>query len=172
MTTPAIVDNAIAIRIVYLLQLPFTDFDAYELGVIDKDGNVLKPVSDMTDKEKNSCTLLHRLIFRIKRLLAKLPGGDSRLKSLVASFLLMRECLENGNDDITEEKILQLSELLTDDEISLYEEIASTAVANVQGLNSEPIVRKKPAMVRRNEKYKYPKFKEFKNGSINNTNHN
>lgn len=168
MTTPPIVDNAIALRIAYMLQLPFVDYDAYKLGVIDEEGNVLKSKSEMTDKEKASITLLHRMIFRIKHLLSKLPGGDSRLKGLVASFLLMREAIENDTYTVTKEQILQLSELVTDDEVKLFEEITSTAVANVQGLDSEPVVNRKPKMVRRNEKYKYPKFKEYNNGTSRN----
>jgi hypothetical protein len=157
----SIVDNAIALRLVYLLQMPFTDFDAYALGVIDSNGNILKKSSQMTQEEKDSVTYLHRLIFRVKRMLASLPGGDSRLKSLVASFLLMRECLEGKRNDILLEDITSLSDLVSSDEISLFEEIASTAVANVQGLDLEPLVNRKPKMVRRNEKRKYPRFKEI-----------
>lgn len=167
-----VLDNAIALRIVYLLQTPFTEFDAYKLGLIDDDGNVLKKKAEMSEKEQDSLSMLHRLVLKVKKMLTKLPGGDSRLKSLVASFLLIKECVEGSRKDIQFEDVDTLTKLVSDDEVLLFEEIASTAVGNVQGLDTEPVVKSKPKMVRRNEKYKYPKFKEFRDGSISNTSNN
>jgi len=87
-----VVDNLIALRILYLLVTPFVKSNAYKLGIIDDKGNYLKKSKDLkTTAERESFSYLHRLVFTLKRLLAKLPGGDNRLKSFVAALYLIKE---------------------------------------------------------------------------------
>ena len=71
---------------------PFNKTRAFELGIIDKNGKVLKPRKTlMTQDEKNAYTLMDTLIFNLKKLLGKVPGGKSRLASYAAALLLLRE---------------------------------------------------------------------------------
>ena len=104
------IDNIIAFRILYMLVTPFEKTDAYRLGIIDKDGNALKKNKDLkTEEEKDSYTNLHRLVFNLKKLLAKVPGGKNQLASIVAAYWLIKESysskLSVTQEDL--EKILQ-----------------------------------------------------------------
>lgn len=89
------IDNLLAFKVMYSLVTPFEKTRAYELGVIDKDGTVLIKIKDQTSEQKESYTLLDRLVFSLKRLLAKLPGGKSQIASLAAAYFLVKESYEN-----------------------------------------------------------------------------
>lgn len=85
------IDNIIAFKILYMLVTPFEKTDAYKNGIIDKDGNPLKKSKDLSSSEKDSYTNLDRLVFSLKRLIGKLPGGKSQLASIVAAYWLIKE---------------------------------------------------------------------------------
>jgi len=75
-----IVDNLIALRILKMMVTPFTDTDAFKLGIIDAHGKNLKKVSTLvSDREKESYTYLHRLVFNMKKIINRLPGGESKI---------------------------------------------------------------------------------------------
>ena len=64
------VDNIIAYKILNLLVTPFENTDAFKLGIIDKNGKELKPMSALhTVQEREAYTLLHRSVFRIKKII-------------------------------------------------------------------------------------------------------
>jgi len=73
------VDALIVFRFIKLLVTPFNKQAAYREGIIDMHGNRMidpetgKPTKLETTKQKSSYTILHKLIFNIKRLLLKLP---------------------------------------------------------------------------------------------------
>lgn len=93
-----VIDNLIAYKVLTMLVKPFRETDAYRLGIIDAKGKVLiKPSALSTQEEKNSYTFLHRLVFNMKKIINKLPGGESKLKSLAAAFFLIKEYYENNN---------------------------------------------------------------------------
>lgn len=92
-----IVDNLIALRIIYLLSTPFEKFDAYKLGLIDANGNNLKKAK--TPQEKNATSMLHRLVWNIKKIINLAPGGKTRIGSLAAAYLLVREAYEKDLSD-------------------------------------------------------------------------
>lgn len=84
--------------LIYLYQFikrlvtPFNKTEAFKLGIIDKNGNVLRKRSELTTSdEKNAYTLYDTLIFNLKKLLGKIPGGKSVLGSFVAGLLLLKE---------------------------------------------------------------------------------
>lgn len=105
-----IVDNLIALRIIYLLSTPFEKFDAYKLGLIDKNGSSLKKAE--TAEEKNATSMLHRLVWNLKKVINLAPGGKSRIGSLVAAYLLVREAEENDyNEFQLEEEIVSKFQL-------------------------------------------------------------
>jgi hypothetical protein len=84
-----IADNLIALRIIWLLSTPFEKFDAFKLGLIDADGKKLKKAE--TSEEKEATSMLHRLVWNLKRVIALAPGGKTRIGSLVAAYLLVKE---------------------------------------------------------------------------------
>lgn len=106
---PKLVDNLIAFRILYLLVTPFHRTDAFKLGIIDRDGKLLKSVDDLnSEEEKEAYSYLHRLVFNLKRLIGKVPGGKSMLGSLVAAYFLIKEGIEQGDLNRLEERFEEL----------------------------------------------------------------
>ena len=86
------IDLLITYRLVRLLTTDFERQEAYKLGIIDKNGKVLKPYKTLKDtKEKRAYTILHRFVFNLKRVLKK-AGLGGRLGSFaVALGLLLKE---------------------------------------------------------------------------------
>jgi hypothetical protein len=118
------IDSLIAFRILYLLVTPFKDTKAFKLGIIDEMGTLLrKPSEFKTQEEKDSYNLLMRLVFNLKRLLIKLPGGDAKLKNIAAAYFLVKENIKNRNidTDVIQEQLIEL----TKDNIVLVEETAT-----------------------------------------------
>lgn len=78
-------------RFVTMLNSRWIDFPAYKAGIIDQEGNLRIPVARMTLDQKQKYTLFDRLIFNLKRLIEKLPGGKSGLARLAATLYLLKE---------------------------------------------------------------------------------
>jgi hypothetical protein len=116
-----LMDNLIALRLLYKLVTPFEQTNAFKLGIIDAKGKVLKPASTLkTEAERNAYNYLDRLIFNVKRLINKLPGGESKLKNLTAAYFMVREKYENKSSYINEKQFIALVEKL--DRVTLVEE--------------------------------------------------
>lgn len=100
----AIVQRAVDIyytfRFLRQLVTPWTETKAFELGLIDENGKVLK--KPVTPQEKDAYTLFFRLVYNIKRLLNKVPGGKTKLASYVAALWLIKE-----NTKMSETAILE-----------------------------------------------------------------
>ena len=79
-----VLDNLIAYRVLSMLVKPFDQTDAFKFGIIDKNGKKLRDPN--TEEEKDSFDYLSRLTFNLKKLLNKLPGGDTKLKNIVAAL--------------------------------------------------------------------------------------
>lgn len=104
----AIADFAYAIRFLKLLVTPFDKTDAYEHGVIDDKGKVLKKGKQRkTKEEKNSYTVFHRLVFNIKKII---PLG--KVGSYAAALFLIRE--HTGMTDEEIENALDKADLTLD----------------------------------------------------------
>tara|TARA_B100000945_G_scaffold191419_1_gene153746 strand:+ start:393 stop:878 length:486 start_codon:yes stop_codon:yes gene_type:complete len=86
------VDLLIAYRVIKMLVTPFNKQPAFKYGIIDKDGNVLQKYRTIKGTaEKRSYTVLHRFVFNLKRILAKV-GIKGKLGSFaVAAALLLKE---------------------------------------------------------------------------------
>ena len=85
------IDLIITYRVVKLLVTPFNKFKAYELGIIDDEGKVLRKFKTIKGSERKHYTMLHRFVFNLKRILKKV-GLGSRLGSFaVALALLIKE---------------------------------------------------------------------------------
>lgn len=89
------VDNFIALKVLYMLVTPFEKTQAFKLGVIDKDGTLLVKIKDQSPAQKESYTYLDRLVFNLKRLISKVPGGQSQIASIVAALYLIKEKRED-----------------------------------------------------------------------------
>ena len=68
------VDSLIAYRILKMLVVPFENTDAFKQGIVDKNGKELKKMSELnTVAERDAYTILNRLVFRLKRIINKVP---------------------------------------------------------------------------------------------------
>ena len=85
-------DTFVTYKIISTLVTDWEDMPAFEHGIIDNKGKLLKKTSQLKTKdEKEAFTLFHRLIFNLKRLIQKLPGGSTKLASYTAGLFLIKE---------------------------------------------------------------------------------
>ena len=86
------------------LVTPFNKTKAFELGIVDENGKILKRRRDLeTKEEKEAYNLSDTLIWNIKKLMGKIPGGKSRLASYAAALWLIKE--QQDGYKITEEEL-------------------------------------------------------------------
>lgn len=110
-------DLVYTFRFLTLLTTPFEKTKAFELGIIDAEGKRDKSVKINTAEEKSAYTPFHRLVFNIKRLMSKVPGGRSSLASYAAALYLIKEELnlsEKSLKRIVEECGFETSEFLNE----------------------------------------------------------
>tara|TARA_X000001036_G_C20655710_1_gene796836 strand:- start:182 stop:781 length:600 start_codon:yes stop_codon:yes gene_type:complete len=88
-------DLVYTFRFLALLVTPFEKTKAFEKGIIDKDGKrlVKPPFSKIEDRNNYAeyYSPFIRLVFNIKKLMAKAPGGSSRIASYAAALYLIKE---------------------------------------------------------------------------------
>ena len=80
-------------RFLRLLTMDWKKTDAYKYKIIDAKGNALKKSSELESvNEKAAYTMLHRLVFKMRRLLEKVPVlGKSILLNYAAALFLLKE---------------------------------------------------------------------------------
>lgn len=88
-------DLVYTIRFLKLLVTKFEDTEAFKAGIIDKDGNKNKDFSlnsaDDRAAYRAHYTTFHRLVFNLKRIMAKAPGGSSVVARYGAALALIKE---------------------------------------------------------------------------------
>ena len=137
-----IVDNLIAFRILKMLVTNFEDTEAYKLGIIDAKGKSIRKANTLqTSQERDAYTYLNRLVFNMKKIINKIPGGENKIKSLVAALWLVKEHYESGNRStaMLQEKFDNIMKMM-DNRVSLVEEeilvkkfLEEDGIANVTG---------------------------------------
>jgi ribosomal protein L36 len=86
------VDSIIAYRILKMLVTPFVDTEAYRLGIIDENGKEIKNMAKLnTVAERDAYSILHRMVYRIKRIIEKVPVENKKLLSFAAALSLIKE---------------------------------------------------------------------------------
>lgn len=97
-----LIDLYLVYQFIARLITPFDQWDAFRLGIIDKDGKVKKKRATLsTDEERKAWGYFDILAANVKKLINKLPGGDSKLVSYAAAGLLLKEQakLESMDED-------------------------------------------------------------------------
>ena len=88
-------DLVYTIRFLKLLVTPFDKTEAFKAGIIDKDGkrNPDFNTNSADDREayRSHYTSFHRLVFNLKRIMAKAPGGQSVVARYGAALALIKE---------------------------------------------------------------------------------
>ena len=100
------IDLFVTYRFLKLLTSPFNKTDAYRLGVIDEKGNRIKkpkstkPAVELSTTElKNSYTILHKLLFNIKKIFEKVPGLRTKVGTYAAALFLLKDTFKESVDD-------------------------------------------------------------------------
>ena len=94
-----------AYRFLRILTTPWEDQDAFKLGIIDKDGKLLRKKNTLkTTEEKQSFTLLHRLVFNLKRILHKIPGVRTKIGTYATALFLLKQ---HFADKVDEEDMIE-----------------------------------------------------------------
>jgi hypothetical protein len=108
-----IIDLWLVYSFIRRLATPFNKWEAYKLGIIDENGNILKKRKDLTTvRERNAFGVFDVMILNLKKLLAKVPGGSSRIASYAAALFLIREWKHFSDsslltEDISDEEITE-----------------------------------------------------------------
>ena len=100
------IDLFVTYRFLKLLTTPFEKQDAFKLGIIDADGNRIRqpkstrPAVELSTTElKNSYTILHKLVFNIKKIFAKVPGLRTKVGTYAAALFLLKDTFKESVDD-------------------------------------------------------------------------
>ena len=104
-------DLFIAYKLITVMSTPFEKTKAFELGIIDKKGNILKKRKQLKTSEERKAypSIFYTMAWKMKRLLAKIPFGGTVLGSFAASLWLLKEQVKNTvvNEDIIEETFIK-----------------------------------------------------------------
>ena len=100
------IDLFVTYRFLKLLTTPFKKTEAFKLGIIDKKGHrIMKPKSSKpevelsTTQQKNSYTILHKLVFNIKKLFNKVPGLRTKVGTYAAALFLLKDTFKEHVED-------------------------------------------------------------------------
>ena len=100
------IDLFVTYRFLKLLTTPFEKTDAFKFGIIDEKGNrimqkgISQPLEPLnTIDKKNSYTILHKLVFNIKKIFQKVPGLRTKVGSYAAALFLLKDTFKESVDD-------------------------------------------------------------------------
>ena len=102
------IDLFVSYRFLKLLTTPFEKTDAFKLGIIDKKGHrIMKTGVDarfpevklITTQQKNAYTILHKLVFNIKKLFNKVPGLRTKVGTYAAALFLLKDTFKEHVED-------------------------------------------------------------------------
>ena len=100
------IDLFVTYRFLKLLTTPFEKTEAFKLGIIDEKGNRVKlpkstrPAVELaTVEQKNAYTILHKLVFNIKKIFSKVPGLRTKVGTYAAALFLLKDTFKESVDD-------------------------------------------------------------------------
>ena len=105
------IDLFVTYRFIKLLVTPFEKTEAFKLGIIDKNGHRVLPTTPpggvrkvvpeplVSSEEKNAYTILHKLVFNIKKLFGKVPGLRTKLGTYAAALFLLKDTFKEHVED-------------------------------------------------------------------------
>ena len=100
------IDLFVTYRFIKLLTTPFNKTDAYKYGIIDDKGNRIREdnstrvkVELTTSTLKNSYTILHKLVFNIKKIFEKVPGLRTKVGTYAAALFLLKDTFKEHVED-------------------------------------------------------------------------
>jgi hypothetical protein len=152
------VDLFTTYQFVKRLVTPFNKWKAFNLGIIDAEGNQLLHRGDFKSQaERDAFGYLDILAMNLKKLLAKLPGGDKTIATYAAALLLLKEYPKVQKEDA--DLITNLDAIFESymEEAALFEDAPTNsagggAIAAIGiGPQGEPPVSSKSRYKKKNE---------------------
>src|SRR5210317_2336231 len=92
------IDLFVTYRFIRLLTTAFEKSDAYKMGIIDEKGQRTDKKLT-TSAEKNAYTVLHKLVFNIKKIFEKVPGLRTKLGTYAAALFLLKDTFKEHIED-------------------------------------------------------------------------
>jgi hypothetical protein len=102
------IDLFVTYRFIKLLVTPFDKTDAYKLGIIDAKGarvmektvsRGMQPTVLIGDEMRSAYTVLHKLVFNIKKIFGKVPGLRTKLGTYAAALFLLKDTFKEHVED-------------------------------------------------------------------------
>ena len=164
------IDLFVTYRFIKLLVTPFENTPAFKLGIIDKDGNRIKektvsrgmqPTVLIGDEQRSAYTILHKLVFNIKKIFGKVPGLRTKLGTYAAALFLLKDTFkehvedpdvfekefmkylkEEGYeiDNTISEEVIGFGELLPKGEYTLVNDILSTEEEELSAKKGDKVI--------------------------------
>ena len=128
------IDLFVTYRFIKLLTTPFNKTDAYKYGIIDDKGNRIRednstrPKVELTTSTlKNSYTILHKLVFNIKKIFEKVPGLRTKVGTYAAALFLLKDTFKEHVEapDMFEKEFMKY---LKENNIELDREISEEVI--------------------------------------------
>lgn len=98
------VDLYVLYTIVRRLAMPFTDWKAYKVGLIDDKGEFLVPKGKRNEDQEYVLTYLDIFVLNLKKLLQKIPGANNRFVTYAAALWLLREDKQDILNNLIEDE--------------------------------------------------------------------
>jgi len=138
-----IVDTFLVYQFIKKLITPFNQTQAFERGLIDQNGNFLKKRKYFSSDDKKVLGLFDIMIINLKKLIAKIPGGNTRIATIAAALMLLRSDPKKLKEETIINEMFELEEKLhaTIKELELMEDGTApvNATAGVAGLHPDSI---------------------------------
>ena len=160
-----VVDTVLTYQFIKKLTTPFNQLPAYRLHLIDEKGNFLKARNQFTNQEKNACGLFDVMIINLKKLIALIPGGASRMSTVAATLLLLRSkpIKEDFNNNELEEEFFKIyNALLEDGAVAVSAPVNSAGSGDIAAIGQPPGSLKGFPPVSIKNKYKDKNLKDTK----------
>ena len=125
-----IADLYLTYNFIRKLSTPFTEWEAYKLGIIDADGAELKPISRLKlQKERDAYGYFDRIVARVKTTLSKIPGGATLTGTYAAALWFVKE--DHDELDALPDYVARVR--LIEDVNSRFEKMIEDAPVNCAG---------------------------------------
>ena len=161
-------------KIISRMIRPIKKTKAYELGIVDEKGKILRKSRTLkTKEEKDALTRLDIFVFNLKRVLG--PLGRSKLVNIIGALYLLKEqdnleIFDNEENRfvLIESRYSNFLNSLTQEDYLFIEEIANSVGdgSNVAGLTGDPPVHPKKKKKKDKKKEKKDNLVEGKTQEI------
>ena len=145
------IDLYITYKFLKNLVTPFEKWPAYKLGLIDKEGNIIKPKSDrLKQEERDALGYFDIVTLNLRKLLGKLPGGKSAIATYAAAYLLLKEYPKKDIKEFYEPSEKDVARMLEEAirEVEEQEGLPTNSTLGIAGLRPDSIGVRKKATIR------------------------